>query len=98
MEIGKLRKLEEIYRNIMLLPTISISRFSRCYHVVIVLLSANHQRLVICRVVSSVVAGNCPSTLQADACSGGGRACRHRHRAIRRPCHLSSFLIWSVSQ
>ena len=30
MEIGKSRKLEEIYRNIMLLPTISISRFSRC--------------------------------------------------------------------
>ena len=28
MEIGKSRKLEEIYGNIMLLPTISISRFS----------------------------------------------------------------------
>ena len=28
MEIGKSRKLEEIYGNIMLLPTISIFRFS----------------------------------------------------------------------
>ena len=69
----------------------------RACRIVIILLSAVHQHLVICRVMLSIVASNYPSTLQGDACSGGGRACHHHHRAMCRPCHLSSSLIWSVT-
>ena len=68
----------------------------RVCHFIVVLLSAVHQHLVICCVMLSVIASNCPSTLQGDACSVGGCACRHRHHAMRRPCHLSSSLIWTV--